>query len=87
MSNSTHVYHQYIIKHEKNINIEKFLLRQGIQSRRYYPIPLHKTETYKNKNSYPNAEYCSGSALAIPVHQYLTDREVSSIIKAIKEAI
>jgi len=85
--NSTHVYHQYIIKHEKNINIEKFLLRQGIQSRRYYPIPLHKTETYKNKNSYPNAEYCSGSALAIPVHQYLTDREVSSIIKAIKEAI
>ena len=46
-----------------------------------------QTETYKDKGSYPNAEYCSSEALAIPVHQYLTDREVSSIIKAIKEAI
>jgi len=85
--NNTHVYHQYVIKHEKINSIEEFLLSKGIQSRRYYPTPLHKTETYKDKNSYPNAEYCSSSALAIPVHQYLTDGEVSSIIKAIKEAI
>ena len=85
--NSIHVYHQYIIKHKKIDSIEKFLSARGIQSRRYYPTPLHKTETYKDKNSYPNAEYCSSEALAIPVHQYLTDREVNSIIKAIKEAI
>jgi dTDP-4-amino-4,6-dideoxygalactose transaminase len=84
-TNSLHVYHQYIIKH-KNVNtIEKFLLGKGIQSRRYYPTPLHKTETYKNEESYPNAEYCSNEALAIPVHQYLTDSDVSSIIKAVKE--
>ena len=85
-TNSIHVYHQYVIKH-KNINvIEKTLLAKGIQSRRYYPIPLHKTETYKDKGSYPNAEYCSRESLAIPVHQYLTDKEVSSIIKAVKES-
>ena len=68
-------------------DIEKFLLSKGIQSRRYYPTPLHKTETYKDKGSYPNAEYCSNEGLAIPVHQYLTSKEVSSIIKTIKEAI
>ena len=85
--NSTHVYHQYVIKHKKINNIEKTLLSKGIQSRRYYPIPLHKTETYKDENSYPNAEYCSSEALAIPVHQYLTNNEVKTIIKTIKEAI
>lgn len=85
--NSTHVYHQYIIRHNKVDSIGKFLLSKGIQSRRYYPTPLHKTETYKDKSSYPNAEYCSNEALAIPVHQYLTNKEVSSIIKLVKEAI
>ena len=85
--NSTHVYHQYIIRHPKVDSIGKFLLSKGIQSRRYYPTPLHKTETYKDKSSYPNAEYCSNEALAIPVHQYLTNKDVSSIIKTIKEAI
>ena len=85
--NSTHVYHQYVIKHKKVDAIEKFLLSKGIQSRRYYPTPLHRTETYKDESSYPNAEYCSSEGLAIPVHQYLTDNEVNSIIKAIKEAL
>ena len=85
--NSTHVYHQYVIKNKQVDDIEKFLLSKGIQSRRYYPTPLHKTETYKDKGYYPNAEYCSNEGLAIPVHQYLTSKEVSSIIKTIKEAI
>lgn len=85
-TNSIHVYHQYVIKHKNIDRISKFLLEKGIQSRRYYPTPLHKTQTYKDKGVYPNAEYCSKHALAIPVHQYLTDKNVNSIINAIKEA-
>jgi len=85
--NSTHVYHQYIIKHKKVDQIAKYLFDKGIQSRRYYPTPLHKTETYRDNDVYPNSEYCSSEALAIPVHQYLTDKDVASIIDAIKEAI
>jgi dTDP-4-amino-4,6-dideoxygalactose transaminase len=86
-TNSTHVYHQYVIKHKKVDYIHKALLGKGIQSRRYYPTPLHKTKTYKDKCVYPNSEYCSESALAIPVHQYLTDKDVKSIINAIKKII
>lgn len=85
-TNSIHVYHQYVIKHKNIDRIATFLLEKGIQSRRYYPTPLHKTQTYKDKGVYPNAEYCSKHALAIPVHQYLTDKNVNSIINAIKEA-
>ena len=85
--NSNHVYHQYVIRHTKVDDIAKFLLGKGIQSRRYYPVPLHKTNTYKDKGEYPNSEHCSKNALAIPVHQYLTDKDVASIINAIKQAI
>ena len=86
-TNSIHVYHQYVIKHKNVDHISKFLLQKGIQSRRYYPTPLHKTKTYRDNGAYPNSEYCSREALAIPVHQYLTDKNVTSIINAIKEAI
>ena len=85
--NSMHVYHQYIIQHSKVDQIQEWLHSKKIQSRRYYPIPLHKTKPYQDNNSYPNAEYYSSNALAIPVHQYLTDREVGIIIKTIKQAI
>ena len=85
-TNSIHVYHQYVIKHKNIDRIATFLLEKGIQSRRYYRTPLHKTQTYRDKGVYPNAEYCSKHALAIPVHQYLTDKNVDSIINAIKEA-
>ena len=85
-TNSTHVYHQYVIRHPGVDQISKFLLSKGIQSRRYYPTPLHKTKTYNDMAVYSNSEYCSANALAIPVHQYLTDNDVTSIINAIKEA-
>ncbi len=86
-TNTVHVYHQYVIKHRKVDQISESLLRNGIQSRRYYPTPLHQTKTYNDKGSYPNSEHCSKSALAIPVHQYLTDKDVSTIISSIKKAI
>ena len=85
--NSLHVYHQYVI-HNINVDqIQQILLSNNIQSRRYYPIPLHKTKVYRDNNSYPNAEYSSNFGLAIPVHQYLTNKEVKTIIKVIKESI
>tara|TARA_A100001011_G_scaffold315955_1_gene334795 strand:+ start:769 stop:1827 length:1059 start_codon:yes stop_codon:yes gene_type:complete len=84
--NSKHVYHQYVICHPNVDQIQEWLHSRKIQSRRYYPTPLHKTMPYKDSNSYPVSEYYSANALAIPVHQYLTDKEVGTIIKAIKQA-
>ena len=85
--NSKHVYHQYVITHPKVEQIQEWLHSRKVQSRRYYPTPLHKTIPYKDNHTYPISEYCSANTLAIPVHQYLTDSEVGTIIKTIKQAI
>lgn len=82
-----HVYHQYVIMSPHKEKIQQALADKNIQSRTYYPIPLHHTEPYMDKVSYPNSEIASVNGLAIPVHQYLTDKEVTLIIKTIRNAI
>ncbi len=84
---SRHVYHQYVITHERVEHIQEFLKSKNIQSRRYYTTPLHQSIPYRDNDTYPVAEFYSASALAIPTHQYLTDTEVDTIIKTIKQAI
>ena len=84
---SIHVYHQYVIMSVHKDRIQSALTHKKIQSRTYYPISLHRTNVYKSAGKYPKADLASLNNLAIPVHQYLTDREVGTIIKTIKEAI
>tara|TARA_Y100000114_G_C11762518_1_gene330701 strand:+ start:1677 stop:2732 length:1056 start_codon:yes stop_codon:yes gene_type:complete len=86
-SQSIHVYHQYVIMSMHKDKIQSALSNRNIQSRTYYPIPLHQTTVYKGDGHYPKAELASLNNLAIPVHQYLTDKEVGLIIKTIKQAI
>jgi len=83
---SRHVYHQYVILHDIK-DLELKLKKQGIQSRKYYPVPLNKFNAYKDNDEYLHSEYCGRYGLAIPVHQYLTNKEVKTIIKAIKDSV
>lgn len=84
---SMHVYHQYVIQSVHIDKIKNALAKKNIQSRTYYPIPLHRVKPYKTQQSFPNSEFASVNGLAIPVHQYLTDKEVKLIIKTIKEVL
>ena len=85
--NCIHVYHQYIINHVSIDRIQDALTKNNIQSRVYYPTPLNKNKNYSDNQTYPNAEMASLSNLAIPVHQYLTDKQAETIIKVIKKSI
>ncbi len=85
--NSLHVYHQYVIQSVHIDRIQEALTKNKIQSRIYYPVPLHQTKPYEKNISLPNSEYASLNTLAIPVHQYLSNKEVKFIIKTIKDAV
>ena len=85
--NSWHVYHQYVL-HSANIDrIYRSLQAKNIQSRTYYPVPLNRLEPYLNSRTFPNTEYACVNSLAIPVHQYLTNKEVQLIIETIQRAL
>ena len=85
--NCVHVYHQYVIQSVHIDRIKEALADKKIQSRTYYPTPLNDLKPYKTNQIFTNAQYASLNGLAIPVHQYLTNKEVKLIIKTIRESI
>jgi len=86
-----HVYHQYVILAEdaKRDNLVEFLNSGGIESRVYYPIPLHLQECYRGlgykKGDFPNSEKASIGTMALPVYPELKRSDKKMIVNKIKE--
>jgi dTDP-4-amino-4,6-dideoxygalactose transaminase len=91
MDGNTHVYHQYVLMVEENLRdrLIDFLLKNGIESRVYYPIPIHQQECYKDlgykKGDFPNSEKASLCTLALPVYPELKKSDMKFIADKIKE--
>lgn len=84
-----HIYHLYILQHEKRDEIINYLSQKGIATGIYYPVPLHLTNAlsflgYK-EGSFEIAEQVCKRAFAIPMFPELRDEEVEFIISSINE--
>lgn len=87
---STHIYHQYVLKVTKNRDaLMNHLQGRGIDSRVFYPIPLHLQKCFSylgyKKGAVPQAEKAAREILAIPADPGLSLEERHFIIKSIKE--
>ncbi len=87
---NVHTYHLYVIR-VKSDNLErlmKFLTDAGIETRTYYPVPLHLQECYKSlgyvKGDLPEAESAASSTFAIAVYPELKKSKQDYIIKTLK---
>lgn len=89
---NSHIYHQYVLRLNGPSNkLIEYLRSKGIDSRVYYPIPLHLQRCFKylgyKKGDFPESEKASRCTLAIPVYPDLTKKEMDYIISSIKEFI
>ncbi|MBN1872338.1 MAG: DegT/DnrJ/EryC1/StrS family aminotransferase [Candidatus Omnitrophica bacterium] len=88
-----HVYHLYIIRVEKRKRdgLMKFLNDNGIESRVYYPLPVHLQECYKDlgykKGDFPEAEAASTETLALPLFPEIKDDEQRYVIDKLKKGL
>ena len=69
--NSSHVFHQYTLKvlNGKRDNLMKHLEKNGIETRVYYPIPVHKQKAFSkySTNSLVVTEELSKSCISLPI--------------------
>ncbi len=84
-----HVYHLYIIEVDQRDDLLAFLKEQGVSAKIHYPVPLHLQPAsaglgYK-KGDFPVAEAQADRMLTLPVHQHLTDEEMSYMIEKVQE--
>lgn len=77
-------YYMYHIQVENRDELAKYLRDKGIYTTfRYYP--LHWVEFYNSDADLPNTTQAALTTLCLPIHQNLTDEEVTYIIQTIKE--
>jgi len=87
---STHIYHQYVLRLEcSSEKLIEHLRNKGIDSRVYYPVPLHLQKCFKylgyRKGDFPESERAAIQTLAIPVYPDLTAEEKQHIVESIRE--
>lgn len=87
---TTHIYHQYVLRlRSSSKGLMEHLRAKDIDSRLYYPLPLHLQECFRylgyKEGDFPESEKAATQTLAIPVYPDLTKEEMDYIIQAIKE--
>ncbi len=89
---TTHIYHQYTLRTSKsNKKFMDYLQGAGIDSRVFYPVPLHLQKCFKylryKIGDFPEAEKAARQAFTLPIYPELTQEEKDYIIQTLKEFI
>lgn len=84
-----HVYHLYMFQAKDRDNLLNYLIKNGIEAKVHYPIPLHLQNAAKElgyrKGDFPVCEAQCKSIITLPVHQHLKDAEIAYVIEKIRE--
>lgn len=83
------VYHLYCIQCDNRDELQTFLIKNGIDAKIHYPIPMHLQPAanylgYK-KGDFPICERIAASTLSLPVHEFLSQDDLEHIVQKIKE--
>jgi len=86
---SVHVFHQYVIRHERRDQLKAYLQERGIQTLVHYPLPIHLQPAYRDlglhSNTFPSCELASRQVLSLPLYPELDEDSVRQVCKEIRK--
>ncbi|HUW88196.1 MAG TPA: DegT/DnrJ/EryC1/StrS family aminotransferase [Candidatus Paceibacterota bacterium] len=80
-----HVYHQYtirIIGHDRDAFAAE-MTKRGVGNGVYYPIPVHKLQSFGLTFDLPETTRACKEVLSIPVHPALTQEDLETVVSVI----
>lgn len=84
-----HVWHLYVIRHDRREALMKHLAARGIQTVINYPTALPFLEAYARFRhtpaDFPNAYFNQSRVLSIPIFPEMTERQVGTVIAALRD--
>jgi dTDP-4-amino-4,6-dideoxygalactose transaminase len=85
---STHVYHLYVVRSERHVELQAFLRSHGIGALIHYPVPIHLQPAYQGRqrgtNELPETERAARQVLSLPMYPELTPDEAGQVITAVQ---
>ncbi len=89
--NSNHIYHQYTLVLDENVNreaLQSYLKEQGIPAPIYYPIPLHLQKAYQDarykEGDFPVTEHLCKNVISLPIHTEMKEEDLKYITDKVK---
>jgi len=82
-----HVWHLFVIRTSKRVELQNYLTGNGVQTLIHYPIPPHKQLAYSafNELSFPITEKIHDEVLSLPIGPILAKKEVINIVNILNE--
>ena len=81
------VFHLYHINVNNRDKLQKYLIKNNIDAKVHYPIPVHLQKAAKylkyKKGDFPIAEKLANTSLSIPVHEFITEKHIKHIVNSI----
>jgi len=81
-NDSSHVFHQFVIRTKQRDLLQKYLNDNGIETLIHYPVPPHKQGAYREWNNMqlPVTEQIHKEIISIPIRENLLQVEIDHII-------
>jgi len=83
------VFHLYHINVKKRDLLQKYLIKNNVDAKVHYPIPIHLQKAAKylkyKKGDFPIAEKMANTSLSLPVHEFINERHVKYIVHYINK--
>src|SRR2546422_2046107 len=87
----TPVYHLFVVRSERRDQLAAYLERNGVEAAIHYPVPVHLQVPYRaeygySEGSFPIAEKLAGQVLSLPIHPAITEEEVHTVCRLVRES-
>jgi dTDP-4-amino-4,6-dideoxygalactose transaminase len=88
-ADSTHIFHQYVIRTPERDRLRSYLNDRGVGTEVYYPGPLHLQPCFRElgyaAGAFPEAEAAAKEVLALPIYGELTEAQQAWVVDTIHE--
>ncbi len=83
-----HVYHLYVVRHQRRDELKKFLAERGVETVINYPVALPFLPAYARLGArpedFPNAYRHQSGVLSLPIFPEMTEAQQGRVIDAVK---
>jgi dTDP-3-amino-3,4,6-trideoxy-alpha-D-glucose transaminase len=79
---ANHVYHLYVVRHDRSDELQAALAERGVQSRSYYRVPVHMQPAVAAEADLPGTAQAARTHLALPMGPRLTEDHVRAVVEA-----
>jgi dTDP-4-amino-4,6-dideoxygalactose transaminase len=88
--NAEHVYHLYVIRCKQRNALQQYLSQHRIRTQIHYPVPVHKQKAYQDIGIDAHlsvTERVCDEILSLPIHPWLSETDIQTIVDALISAV